>query len=347
MTVLTHTTDEKARINLPKNFANSTVLVEQVSDTELRIRKARVIPEDELPFVEEAMAPLSDRDRDVFLALLDSPPPPNDALQRLLRSGHPQEQGDAGDVRSGQSVDLVALPWPEFFARVRAEQHPPAYPLMQERLQVLRAIRQLFAQEVHFRDLDYVARRKVAGLLKSANPDFLLFGSMQWVGLFKRAVKDNNEEISLALDEIPLEGDIARSIPTIHRSVPEGVQALRDGAGQPVARHEAPRYVRLRQQREPGRAGSSIWDQPEQRRARVLGFDREDSGMHLVEGVPAGVGRRTRRVACPGGLPRCPFLHRQVMPTWLNGRLNHCAPPMHAASFPAGRPPLMIFCACG
>ncbi len=210
MTVLTHTTDEKARINLPKNFANSTVLVEQVSDTELRIRKARVIPEDELPFVEEAMAPLSDRDRDVFLALLDSPPPPNDALQRLLRSGHPQEQGDAGDVRSGQSVDLVALPWPEFFARVRAEQHPPAYPLMQERLQVLRAIRQLFAQEVHFRDLDYVARRKVAGLLKSANPDFLLFGSMQWVGLFKRAVKDNNEEISLALDEIPLEGDIAR-----------------------------------------------------------------------------------------------------------------------------------------
>ena len=87
MTILTHTTDEKARITLPKNFANSTVLVEQVSDTELRIRKARVIPEDELPFVEEAMAPLSDRDRDVFLALLDNPPPPNDALRGLLKGG--------------------------------------------------------------------------------------------------------------------------------------------------------------------------------------------------------------------------------------------------------------------
>src|SRR5271165_7317420 len=82
--ILTHTTDEKARIALPKNFANSTVLVEQISDTELRIRKARVIPEDDLPFVEEAIAPLSDRDRDVFLALLDNPPPPNDALRRLL-----------------------------------------------------------------------------------------------------------------------------------------------------------------------------------------------------------------------------------------------------------------------
>src|SRR5882757_9478574 len=105
VTILTLTTDDKARITLPKNFANSTVLVEQVSDTELRIRKARVIPEDDLPFVEEAMAPLSDRDRDVFLALLDNPLPPNDALRRLLMSGHgPENQGATdGGSRSGQS----------------------------------------------------------------------------------------------------------------------------------------------------------------------------------------------------------------------------------------------------
>ena len=147
MTILTYTTDEKARITLPKNFANSTVLVEQVSETELRIRKARVIPEDDLPFVEEAMAPLSDRDRDVFLALLDNPPSPNDALRGLLKSGHGrQNQGDTDDdTRSGQSVDLVSLSWPDFFARVRAEQHPPGHPLLQERLQVLREVRQLFA----------------------------------------------------------------------------------------------------------------------------------------------------------------------------------------------------------
>ena len=212
MTILTHTTDEKARITLPKNFANSTVLVEQVSDTELRIRKARVIPEDELPFVEEAMAPLSDRDRDVFLALLDNPPPPNDALRGLLTSGQSrQNKGDTAEGSlSGQSGDLVSLSWPDFFARVRAEQHPPGHPLMQERLQVLHEIRQLFAQTVHFRDLDYAGRRKIAGLVKNANPDFLLFGSMQAVGLFKQAIKDNNEGISLALDEIPLDGDISR-----------------------------------------------------------------------------------------------------------------------------------------
>jgi hypothetical protein len=82
--------------------------------------------------------------------------------------------------------------------------------MMRERLHVLREIQELFAHAVHFRDLDYAGRRKIAGLFKSANPNFLLFGSMQWVGLFKQAVKDNNERISLALDEIPLHGDIAR-----------------------------------------------------------------------------------------------------------------------------------------
>jgi hypothetical protein len=212
MTILTHTTDEKARITLPKSFANSTVLVEQVSDTELRIRKARVIPEDDFPFVEETLAPLSDRDRDVFLALLDNPPPPNDALRRLLTSGQGrQNQGDTDEgVRPSQILDPVPLSWPDFFARVRAEQHPLGHPLMQERLQVIRAIRQQFAQKAHFYDMDYPERRKIAGLFKSANPNFLLFGSMRAVGLFKQAVKDNNEGISLALDEIPLDGDISR-----------------------------------------------------------------------------------------------------------------------------------------
>ncbi len=99
MTTFACTTDDKARITLPKQFANATVLVEQVSDTELRIRKARVIPEDDLPFVEESMAPLSDRDRDIFLALLDNPPPPNDALRRLLTSGNePRNQRNTDEV---------------------------------------------------------------------------------------------------------------------------------------------------------------------------------------------------------------------------------------------------------
>ena len=79
-------TDSKARLTLPKGFANSTVLVEVVSDTELVIRKAKVVPlseGDELPALPHVQ-PLSDADRDLFLAVLDNPPEPNAALRKLM-----------------------------------------------------------------------------------------------------------------------------------------------------------------------------------------------------------------------------------------------------------------------
>jgi hypothetical protein len=81
----TRTTDAKARVSLPKAFANATVIVEQVSETEVRIRRVVIVPEDELAFYEESAAPLSDRDRDRFLALLDNPPEPAEALRRAAR----------------------------------------------------------------------------------------------------------------------------------------------------------------------------------------------------------------------------------------------------------------------
>ncbi|MBA4063904.1 MAG: hypothetical protein C0501_09365 [Isosphaera sp.] len=79
-------TDGKARLTLPKGFANTTVLVEVVSDTEVIVRKAKVVPlseADELPPLPHAH-PLSDADRDLFLAVLDNPPPPNAALRKLM-----------------------------------------------------------------------------------------------------------------------------------------------------------------------------------------------------------------------------------------------------------------------
>ncbi len=78
----TRTTDTKGRVTLPKSFANSTIIIEHVSETELRIRRARVIPEDEIRFREESPLVLSDRDRDRFLDVLDNPPKPNSALRK-------------------------------------------------------------------------------------------------------------------------------------------------------------------------------------------------------------------------------------------------------------------------
>ncbi len=84
MTLETRSTDAKGRVSLPKAFANATVIIEQVSENELRIRKARVIPEDEIRFAEDVPIVLSDRDREQFLQALDHPPQPNAALRRLM-----------------------------------------------------------------------------------------------------------------------------------------------------------------------------------------------------------------------------------------------------------------------
>jgi len=53
-------------------------------ENELRIRKASVIPEDEIRFVEETPVVLSDQERERFLHALDHPPKPNAALRRLM-----------------------------------------------------------------------------------------------------------------------------------------------------------------------------------------------------------------------------------------------------------------------
>jgi hypothetical protein len=78
-------TDKKARLILPARFANSAVLVEEVSETELRIRKAVILPEDDVPFTEMKRLPLSDKDRDFVLSLLAAPPKANAELKKAAR----------------------------------------------------------------------------------------------------------------------------------------------------------------------------------------------------------------------------------------------------------------------
>jgi hypothetical protein len=92
MTGLTRTTDGKARVSLPRTFANSVILIEQISETELRIGKAQVVPEDELPLREESTTPLTDRDRELFLTLLNKPPSANAALKKAV-SRHKRRRG--------------------------------------------------------------------------------------------------------------------------------------------------------------------------------------------------------------------------------------------------------------
>lgn len=79
------TVDAKSRLLLPKEFASATVTIERIGENEIRIRKAVVVPVDDLPFVKSPLKPLSDRDRDLFLSLLENPPEPTPSFLKAAR----------------------------------------------------------------------------------------------------------------------------------------------------------------------------------------------------------------------------------------------------------------------
>ncbi len=84
MTTVTCNADAEGRICLPKCFANATVVVQQVSESEVRVRKAETVPEEEYEFEEERMRPLSPRDQEFIANLILNPPKANDALRKAI-----------------------------------------------------------------------------------------------------------------------------------------------------------------------------------------------------------------------------------------------------------------------
>jgi hypothetical protein len=85
MKAIIRTADSKGRVALP-GFANATLIIERVDDTEYRVRKARVIPENELRFHEESLPlELSERDAAKVVKALDKPPAPNKAARRAAQ----------------------------------------------------------------------------------------------------------------------------------------------------------------------------------------------------------------------------------------------------------------------
>jgi hypothetical protein len=85
MKEIIRTADSKGRVVLP-GFANATLIIEKVGDTEYRVRKAKVIPEQELRFHEEDFpVQLSARDAAAVVDTLANPPAPNKAARRAAR----------------------------------------------------------------------------------------------------------------------------------------------------------------------------------------------------------------------------------------------------------------------
>jgi hypothetical protein len=79
-------TDGKGRLTLPKAFANSTLLLEIRDENEIVIRKAKVVP---IAETKPQKIKLSEHGWEQFMAALENPPEPNEALKKLMKEFGP------------------------------------------------------------------------------------------------------------------------------------------------------------------------------------------------------------------------------------------------------------------
>ncbi len=85
MSEIIRTADKKGRVAIP-GFANATVIIEQIDENEVWIRRAKVIAEKDLHFHEEGLPlKLSEEDACAFLEALENPPQPNEAARKAAR----------------------------------------------------------------------------------------------------------------------------------------------------------------------------------------------------------------------------------------------------------------------
>ncbi len=110
-------------------------------------------------------------------------------------------------------VPVINMTWEEFASKVNDEpQHGP-----EKRLKVLTKSRELFDKVAYlsFNELDEDERKFIAGIRNKLtvreDVDWGYFGSMEGAGKFKHKIKGNDINISNALDQIPLKGQITRT----------------------------------------------------------------------------------------------------------------------------------------
>lgn len=85
MSEIYRTADSKGRVALP-GFANAMLIIERIDDTEYRVRRAKVIAQEEVRFSEEEPPlKLTARDAANVLEAMADPPAPNQAARRAVK----------------------------------------------------------------------------------------------------------------------------------------------------------------------------------------------------------------------------------------------------------------------
>lgn len=111
-------------------------------------------------------------------------------------------------IKPIHQVAIISLSWKDFYKNVSKEEH------FKNRLKAIDIIQNLFNSTNHFKNISDEDRKLIAGMPNKSklgkDIDWGIFGSMKGSGIFKNKIINNDENISLALDQIPLSGDITR-----------------------------------------------------------------------------------------------------------------------------------------
>ena len=108
------------------------------------------------------------------------------------------------------------MEWANFFAEVCNETVQGKNSLMRSkkvnalhaRLYILESVQKIFRSRLNFKNTPIEERQIIAGTSKDSDTDWNLFGSMRSNGRFVNKINNNDINISLALDLIPLTGPI-------------------------------------------------------------------------------------------------------------------------------------------
>lgn len=127
--------------------------------------------------------------------------------------------------RAVEDVDILNLSWDEFLSQVRRDKHHA----LGKRLDVLEAARNLFRDYESFAGMRVEDRQGIAGFREDGDVPWGWFGSMRGAGVFKNIVNDSPEDLSDALDQVPLDGRVTRDdyLAFVERFV--GAFPLKDG----------------------------------------------------------------------------------------------------------------------
>jgi HKD family nuclease len=133
------------------------------------------------------------------------------SLLRGLESHYGKSKRGSNSGYHPLKVEVLQMTWSQYFEMVRTEPTRGSHSdSLKGRLHVIRAVRQWFRDEEHFKNIAPSTQQKIAGFVTDDNGFFLWFGSMRGAGKFESAINNKSDRISLALDVIPRNGTVTR-----------------------------------------------------------------------------------------------------------------------------------------